>query len=324
MAVLDACVLIPYRLSTTLLWLAEAGLFQPLWSDSILDEVERNLPGLGVSPRDAQRRVGAMREAFGAEALVENFGHLVGELTCDPKDRHVLAVAVHDEADVLITFNVKDFPRKSTEPHGVEVLLPDSFLVALLAERPGEVIRALEIGVGTLRNPPEDLRDWLASLTETVPTFANLTADVATAAQHPETPVPALVIADPDEAMAAFGEPGDFTNPAQVAMAWWWGLQKDLAVARRLTWRPKAWRGYRWAVEHLAERSLASKVIPTVDAPDDIVFMRFISEVAHTSQVIESYATSVTFLILVKVDDETWRVWGLGPALVSAKNVKSR
>lgn len=49
-AVLDACVLIPIRLATTMLWLAEAGLFQPLWSEEILDEVERNLPRSGCHP----------------------------------------------------------------------------------------------------------------------------------------------------------------------------------------------------------------------------------------------------------------------------------
>lgn len=73
-AVLDACVLFPIRLATTLLWLAEAGLFQPLWSEQILDEVERNLPHVGVSPERAARRVGMMRDAFGSEAMVDDFG----------------------------------------------------------------------------------------------------------------------------------------------------------------------------------------------------------------------------------------------------------
>lgn len=39
-ALLDACTLIPIRLTSTLLWLAEAGLFEVLWSDAILDEVD--------------------------------------------------------------------------------------------------------------------------------------------------------------------------------------------------------------------------------------------------------------------------------------------
>ncbi len=60
-ALLDACTLIPIRLTTTLLWLAEAGLFEVLWSDAILDEVERNLPKVGISSEQAARRIGAMR-----------------------------------------------------------------------------------------------------------------------------------------------------------------------------------------------------------------------------------------------------------------------
>lgn len=110
--VLDACALVPIRLATTLLWLAEAGLFQPLWSDRILDEVERSLPKLGVDPAQAKRRVSSMRDAFGAEALVDGFDGLIEQMTCDPKDRHVLAVAVHDDADTLVTFNLTDSPTR--------------------------------------------------------------------------------------------------------------------------------------------------------------------------------------------------------------------
>ena len=38
-AFLDACVLVPIALADTLLRLAEAGLYRPLWSDRVLDEV---------------------------------------------------------------------------------------------------------------------------------------------------------------------------------------------------------------------------------------------------------------------------------------------
>ena len=102
--VLDACVLVPIRLATTLLWVAGAGLFQPLWSEPILDEVQRNLPKVGVTPEQASRRVGMMREAFGAEALIDGFDDLVDQMRCDPKDRHVLAAAVRGGADTVVTF----------------------------------------------------------------------------------------------------------------------------------------------------------------------------------------------------------------------------
>lgn len=99
-AVLDACALVPIRLATTLLWLAESGLYQPLWWEPILDEVYRTLPNVGVPPEHARRRIAMMREAFGAEALVDEFDDLIDEMGCHPKDRHVLAAAVRGGANL--------------------------------------------------------------------------------------------------------------------------------------------------------------------------------------------------------------------------------
>jgi predicted nucleic acid-binding protein len=178
-ALLDACALIPVRLTTVLLWLAEAGLFEVLWSDAILEEVERNLPKVGVSSEQAARRVGAMRRGFGAAALVDGFEHLIPNMTCDPKDRHVLAAAVRGGADTLVTFNWKDFPPESASCHGITVVHPDLFLVRLLAERPNDVVAALERATAALHKPRQTTREFLASLTPTVPTFANMAADVA-------------------------------------------------------------------------------------------------------------------------------------------------
>lgn len=188
--------MIPIRLATTLLWLAEAGLFEVLWSDAILDEVERNLPKIGISSEQAARRVGAMRRAFGAAALIDDFEHLIPEMTCDAKDRHVLAAAVRGGADTLITFNWKDFPPESTDGHGITVVHPDLFLVRLLAERPFEVVAAVERGAAALRKPPQTMHEFLASLTRTVPMFANMAADVAASPPEPTSPVPGAAVAD--------------------------------------------------------------------------------------------------------------------------------
>ncbi len=116
--VLDACALVPIRLATTLLWLAEAGLFQPLWSETILDEVQRNLPKVGVTPGQASRRVSMMKEAFGTEALVDGFDDLIQEMRCDPKDRHVLAAAVRGGADAVVTFNLRTSRTRPWRPTG--------------------------------------------------------------------------------------------------------------------------------------------------------------------------------------------------------------
>lgn len=97
----DACVLVPIRLTTTLLALAEAWLFEVLWSGQILDVVESNLPKVRVSPAAAARRVAAMRDGFGETALVDDFAELIDTMTCDAKDRHVLAATVKGKADDL-------------------------------------------------------------------------------------------------------------------------------------------------------------------------------------------------------------------------------
>lgn len=320
-ALLDACTLIPIRLTTTLLWLAEGGLFEVLWSDAILDEVERNLPKVGISAERAARRVSTMRHAFGAAALVDDFEHLIPDMTCDTKDRHVLAAAVRGGATTLVTFNQKDFPPESTEGHGIEVVHPDLFLVRLLAERPNDVVAALERGTAALQKPPQTVREFLASLTTTVSMFANLAAEVAADPPEPTSPVPALVSADEDDAVAAFGHVGDFTNPAQVAFSWWTGILHDLQLARALTFDPAAWGESQWAVTELSDKSLASKVIPAVDAPDHVAFMRFIPKVATTAQVFAPYLTSTTILVLVKLQDGTWRAWGLGHNMPAARDI---
>lgn len=319
--VLDACVLVPIRLATTLLWLAEAGLFQPLWSEQILDEVQRNLPRVAVAPEQAGRRVAMMRDAFGAEALIDGFDDLIGQMRCDPKDRHVLAAAVRGSADTIVTFNLKDFPDEAGAPYGIRACHPDRFLVQLLGQNTDKVLAALEREAAAFRNPPETVAQFLATLTATAPTFANLAVDALTGPTGPASSVAALVGVEEQQAIAALGEPGDPTNPAQVARAWWAGLLGDLNLARDLTYHPPAWGDYRWAIDHLADRSLASKVIYAADAPDQIAFMRFVPEVAAASQVFEAYPTPMTFLTLVRVEDGTWRVWGLGPAIPSARDI---
>lgn len=53
---LDACALIPMPDADLLLSIAAAKQYRPLWSAEILDEVERNLPKLGLSPVQVRRR----------------------------------------------------------------------------------------------------------------------------------------------------------------------------------------------------------------------------------------------------------------------------
>jgi hypothetical protein len=71
--VLDACVLFPNVLRDTLLTLAEAELFRPLWSEEILDEVRRNVVAKRkVDPARFDRTPALMNSSFDG-AMVDNW-----------------------------------------------------------------------------------------------------------------------------------------------------------------------------------------------------------------------------------------------------------
>jgi hypothetical protein len=93
-AFLDTNALYGEYLCDTLLRLAEAGTYRPQWSAGVLEELERNLvEKAGLAIESARRRICAMQRAF-PDAEVRGYEALVESMTCDAKDRHVLAAAV--------------------------------------------------------------------------------------------------------------------------------------------------------------------------------------------------------------------------------------
>lgn len=171
--VLDACVLHPAHLRDTLLRLSERELFQPLWSAAILEELERSLTKRKVPPRSARRLVETMESAF-ESAMVRGYEPLVDSMTCAPRDRHVLAAAVHGDAGAIVTFNVRDFPRGSLDPHSIDVIHPDDFLLDALDLAPSTVIEELRRQAGSNRVSPRTLFEILDALaTAGSPRFAD-------------------------------------------------------------------------------------------------------------------------------------------------------
>ena len=95
----------------------------------IIGELERNLIEYRVAPAAVARLTGLMGETF-PEAIA--YEDLIPSMTCHEKDRHVLAAAVRAGASLLVTFNLRDFAAKSTDPYEVDVVDPDDFLLDLL------------------------------------------------------------------------------------------------------------------------------------------------------------------------------------------------
>jgi hypothetical protein len=70
------------------------------------------------------------------DALVTGYESLVDGMTNHPKDRHVLAAAVRANAEVIVTFNLRDFPEPALKPYDIAAIHPDDFLLDQLAVGP--------------------------------------------------------------------------------------------------------------------------------------------------------------------------------------------
>jgi hypothetical protein len=103
-----------------------------------------------------ERLLGQMVTAF-PDAEITGYQLLIDGLTCDPKDRHVLAAAVRSAAEAIVTFNTDDFPDHSVEEFDLGVIHPDSFLLDLLDLAPCAVVEELTQQAAANRRTPGTL-----------------------------------------------------------------------------------------------------------------------------------------------------------------------
>ncbi|HBC40774.1 MAG TPA: hypothetical protein DCZ88_02425 [Pseudanabaena sp.] len=117
----DACVLYPNYLRDILIQLAITDLFRAKWTNLIHEEWIRNLidnrPDL---PREKLNQVKDLMNSQVRDSLITDFEQLIPSLTLpDPNDRHILAAAIVAEVDVIVTFNLKDFPDLYLSQYGI-------------------------------------------------------------------------------------------------------------------------------------------------------------------------------------------------------------
>jgi len=157
-ALLDACVLVPSALCDTLLRLAEAGFYRPLWSSQILGAVEDAVVRIRpeLDPDRVRRRITLMSETFEDANVLGWEGVAAGLDLPDPDDRHVLAAAITGGAQAIVTLNLKDFPA-SALVDGIEARHPDEFLLDQLDLLPSRLLEVLTQQAGDLRRPASDL-----------------------------------------------------------------------------------------------------------------------------------------------------------------------
>ena len=174
-AILDACVLFPMPLRDTLLRIAERGLYRLHFSQEILDETTKNLVKQNrMTLKQAAKYQECMKQFF-PESVVEGYESLIPLMSNDPKDRHVLAAAVSIKADIIVTSNLKDFPRESLQPFGIQAQHPDLFLIDLFSNYGVDIaIDILKQQVEDLKSPPMTLKELIERLSPQVPQFASV------------------------------------------------------------------------------------------------------------------------------------------------------
>jgi hypothetical protein len=165
-AIIDACVLYSAPIRDLIVRIAQAGFIQARWSNEIHEEWMRSL--LNNNPRVSRARLERTRYLMNGalrDCVVTGHMQIVDSLTLpDPQDRHVLAAAVHAGAELIVTFNLSDFPRQFLAPHGVAARHPDELLFDLLDAAPDEFCEAARLQRLALKTPRMTVEEFLAKL----------------------------------------------------------------------------------------------------------------------------------------------------------------
>ncbi len=99
------------------------------------------------------------------DCLVEDYEALIPTLELpDPDDRHVLAAAIHAGAQIILTFNLSDFPSELLEKFHIEAVHPDTFATRLLDENSNSVLEAMRIHRASLKNPKKTAAEYIETL----------------------------------------------------------------------------------------------------------------------------------------------------------------
>ncbi|WP_416867882.1 MAG: PIN domain-containing protein [Imperialibacter sp.] len=162
-AVLDANVLFPVVIRDYLIWLLLYDLYTPKWSGKLLEEFtdifqKRNL---NLSPEQISRQVKLINKAC-PHALVERYEAIIPSIKLpDENDRHVVAAAIKCNANVIVTYNLQDFPNEYLETAGLSAVDQDTFIADMIDLSPKRCCEAFREMVLTKNKPPYDEQQYL-------------------------------------------------------------------------------------------------------------------------------------------------------------------
>lgn len=161
---LDANVLYSACSRDLLIEASLGGLCHCRWSGQVLSEVRiallRKRPDLRLSQLDRLFQLLALACPDALTRLRPEVS--LGSLPLiDPADGHVIQGAYTSRADIIITFNLRHFPRRHLGPIGLKSMTPDQWLLAKAKADPEGMSELAERCRLRLARPPLSKADHL-------------------------------------------------------------------------------------------------------------------------------------------------------------------
>ncbi|MBX9610371.1 MAG: hypothetical protein K2X51_01955 [Burkholderiales bacterium] len=181
LVILDACVLLPSRLSDVLFDLMLEGLYFAYWSGDVEAEFLRNWPLVhpGASKSGAKRLKAFQRATHKGHLITgyedNAFMSRVPARVHD-NDRHLIATALvmvnglNEEDDpalhkvMIVSDNTKHLAVADSRKLGIEVIKAGAFLDRLFDAAPTRTIRAIAKSLSDLTKPPYSKAELVAAL----------------------------------------------------------------------------------------------------------------------------------------------------------------
>ena len=167
-ALLDANVLVPIRLTDLFVQLAVDDLFRAKWTLDIHHEWMKAVHR--IHPDIDKERLERRRDQMDTEtrdALVDGYEIIINSLNLpDKDDRHVLAAAIVGHCDVIVTYNLDDFPKAELSKYDIQAQHPDVFLANHLDLFPAKFCTAVRKIRRRHKKKKYSVEGYLDSLTE--------------------------------------------------------------------------------------------------------------------------------------------------------------
>lgn len=162
----DASVFYPAPVRDLFIELALADFYRAKWTNQIHKEWMWNLlrkrPDLKRENLEKTKRL--INEAV-EDCLVENYEALIKSLLLpDKDDRHVLAAAIKGEAQIIVTYNLKDFPDRILRKFDIQAQHPDDFFLNQIDLNLPAFLTTVKLIRKSLKKPSKTPREYIDSL----------------------------------------------------------------------------------------------------------------------------------------------------------------